>query len=66
MDTGEGRFEQFDSEAELRDKLDELRRQFPRMNEQAFSIGQEVEINGSKFRVSKITPKKMTLRILPR
>ena len=31
-----------------------------------FSVGEEVTIRDSKFRVLKITPKKITLRILPR
>ena len=31
-----------------------------------FSVGEEVTIRDSKFRVVKITTKKMTLRILPR
>lgn len=66
MDTGEGRFEQFDSEEELRNKLADLRNQFPRLNENSFRVGEEVEMKGSKFNVVKITPKKLTLRILPR
>ena len=66
MDTGEGRFEQFDSEEEMRNKLAELRDRFPRLNEFAFRVGEEVEIQGSKFKITRITPKKLTLRILPR
>lgn len=31
-----------------------------------FSVGEEVSIRDSKFRVVKITTKKITLRILPR
>ena len=31
-----------------------------------FSIGEEVTIRESKFRITKITEKKITLRILPR
>ena len=31
-----------------------------------FSIGEEVSIRDSKFRIVKITDKKITLRILPR
>ena len=31
-----------------------------------FSVGEEIAIRDSKFRIVKITPKKITLRILPK
>jgi hypothetical protein len=31
-----------------------------------FRVGEEVEVKGSRCKVIKITPKKITLRLLPR
>ena len=71
MDTGKGYMEQFKTEKELRDRMGKLSEQrkklFKNYTEETgiFRIGEEIEIKGSKFKVNKITPKKITLRILP-
>ena len=60
MDTGEGRLEMLE---ELR--LDALMEENPHRTD-IFSVGEEVTIRDSRFRITKITTKKITLRILPR
>ena len=60
MDTGEGRLEMLE---ELR--LDALMEENPHRID-IFSVGEEVTIRDSRFRITKITTKKITLRVLPR
>lgn len=60
MDTGEGRFRML-SESEVSSMmLQEPGRQ------DVFKVGEELRIKDSHFRITKITRKKMMLRILPR
>ena len=60
MDTGEGRLEMLE-EAQVRKKMFEE----PGRTD-IFSVGEEVLVKDSRFRITKITPKKLTLRVLPR
>lgn len=60
MDTGNGHLKMLDEQ----EKVDLLRLK-PRRTD-IFTIGEEVEVRDSRFRIVKITPKKITLRILPR
>jgi uncharacterized Zn finger protein len=60
MDTGEGAFE-------LYKKLQDLEAAHSEANPNCiFSVGEEVTVKDSRFRVVKITPKKLTLRLLKR
>ena len=59
MDTGQGGLRILD-EAEKEDLLTEN----PNRTD-IFSVGEKVIIKDSRFRIVKITPKKLTLRILP-
>lgn len=63
MDTGEGRFREATPE-----EVDEAKALEPVRGEKLhfFSVGEQFEIRGSLFKVVKITPKKLTLRVLPR
>lgn len=65
MDTGEGRFEQFDasSDEEVNEKLKILQKTYTRHGGM-FRVGEELEIRGSKFKIQKLTPKKMVLKLL--
>lgn len=66
MDTGEGRFKQFDSVSDL------LRDIAPKDDvpwesmDGVFSVGEKLTVKGSRFKVAKITPKKLILRLLPK
>lgn len=61
MDTGEGYFRQAtDKEIEKAEALE------PVSMNHFFGVGEQVEIRGSHFKVAKITPKKLILRLLPR
>ena len=64
MDTGNGRFEMLESERFNR--LISGEEEKPERAGGIFSIGEELEIDGSKFRVRKITRKDLILRLLPR
>jgi hypothetical protein len=65
MDTGEGRFEEFeaDNEEELNEKMKTLREKFTNHGG-VFRVGEEIEIRGSLFRVQSIRPKKLILKLL--
>ena len=60
MDKGDGFFKMLED----REK-DLLMNENPKRTD-IFTIGEEVKIRDSRFRIIKITPKKLTLRILPR
>ena len=60
MDTGEGYLKMLQEQ-----EAAELFEAKPHRTD-IFSVGEEVTIRDSKFRILKITPKKITLRILPR
>ena len=59
MDTGKGRMRMLTDERGRIVPTEELRRP-------AFRVGDEVDVNGSRFRITRVSPKKLTLRILPR
>ena len=61
MDTGRGNFEQFNDPTEI----EGLIKKYPNHGG-VFSIGEKIEVKGSRFKVVKITPKKLTLRLLKR
>jgi len=60
MDTGKGYFEMVDDE------------KIKKMNEEnipvgpLFQVGEELEIKGSRFRITYIRPDRMTLTLLPK
>ena len=61
MDSGEGKFvpmERTDWEYEM-----DMRAKYPK-SKGIFSVGEELEIRGSKFRVKKITPFGIMLKLL--
>ena len=60
MDTGEGRLEMLEAQRQA-----ELMNKKPGRTD-IFSVGEEVQVKDSRFRITKITPKKLTLRILAR
>jgi len=59
MDSGEGRFEQFDNPTQEAD----LREQFP-LHGGIFKVGEHIELKGSKFRVKSIKPTELRLKLL--
>jgi len=61
MDSGQGYFVTADNQKKLKNLIND----YPDHGG-IFSIGQIVEIKGSHFKVSKITPKKLILRLLPK
>jgi len=61
MDTGNGNFKLFDDENQTN-----LLKIFYRNLGGTFRVGEEVELKGSRFRVKKITPKELRLKLLPR
>lgn len=60
MDMGDGTFKQFENKA-LLDEYAKHNRTFG----STFRMGEEVELKGSRFRVKKITPKELRLKLLP-
>lgn len=61
MDTGEGKFKEF----EALEQLEELKKEFPKHGG-VFKIGEIVELKGSRFRVKNIKPDKLILKLLPK
>lgn len=64
MDTGEGRFKELEQ-----DTYDEYLSGTLEKPERAggiFSVGEEIEMRGSRFKVRKITRKDLILRLLER
>ena len=59
MDTGEGHFETFAT----MDELNKLKGVYPK-NKGIFTVGEELEIKGSNFRVKEITPFGIRLKLL--
>lgn len=62
MDTGEGRFEKFDLNISLED-LNKLKEKFPKAKG-IFTVGEELEIKGSSFKVTDISPLGIKLKLL--
>jgi len=67
MDQGNGRFKMLDDGA-LRDIFEKLTSQEQKMQTQKklFSVGEKVQVKDSHFRVTRITPKKLILKLLPK
>ena len=65
MDTGEGRFEMFESEEELKKNMHRLFNEYPRHGG-VFKVGEVLEIKGSMFRVKSVKPKELRLKLLPK
>lgn len=61
MDTGEGRFREFEKMEELPD----LQSEHPNHGG-VFTVGEEIELKGSRFRVKHISPKELRLKLLPK
>ena len=59
MDTGEGRFQELKSLSEL----EEMRNKYPK-SKGVFTVGEEIEIKGSRFRVKQISPFGIKLKLL--
>jgi len=60
MDTGEGRFEMFHP---LFEEKEGLRKKYPK-SKGVFTVGEELEIRGSRFRVVDISPFGIKLKLL--
>ena len=74
MDTGNGYFQQLRND-EVLENVKKVHEQLPTIQEAwndypkhggVFYVGQNLELDGSKFRVLAITKKTMTLRLLPK
>lgn len=65
MDTGEGKFEIFESDKELKEKMHELWNRYPNHGG-VFKVGEEVELKGSRFRVKSVKPNELRLKLLPK
>lgn len=63
MDTGKGRFEQFESMEKLIEAKTRLE-QLGKTVRGVFAVGDKLEIRGSYFEVQEIWPKKMVLKLL--
>ena len=61
MDTGEGRFKMM-----LEEEAAFIKKSSPNLMPRIFNVGEEVTIRESRFKIVKITPKKLTLRLLPK
>ena len=61
MDSGEGRFEEFEKPEQLAD----LQREYP-LHGGVFKKGEILEIRGSKFKIKTISPKELRLKLLPK
>ena len=59
MDTGEGRFEMYNGITEA--EQDRIR--WPK-SKGVFTVGEEIEIRGSKFKVKEISPFGIKLKLL--
>ena len=59
MDTGEGRFEMLNSMEDFSD----TRKKYPK-SKGVFTVGEELEIRGSRFRVKSISPFGIKLKLL--
>ena len=60
MDTRQGNFEMAENEAKLADLIEQYSN-----HGGIFTVGETVELKGSKFRVKSVNPKGLRLRLLP-
>ena len=65
MDTGKGQFEMFEDQEEMSRRLVELKKAGTPTGG-VFRLGEVVELKESRFKVVKITGRKLTLRLLPK
>lgn len=67
MDTGEGRFKGFTAsgEKEFKERMSELQKLYPGHGG-IFKVGEEVELKGSRFKISKILQGGLKLKLLPK
>ena len=67
MDQGDGMFKMFEAEnEEMLNKIEkELQEQHPEHGG-TFTVGEELEIRGSKFKIAKIMRNRMMLKLLPK
>jgi uncharacterized Zn finger protein len=65
MDTGEGKFEMFENDEEVKKRMHELWNRYPKHGG-VFKVGEEVELKGSRFRVKSIKPNELRLKLLPK
>lgn len=67
MDTGEGVFEVLDdvTDEELAERRSEMELRFPKHGGW-FRVGEEVELNGSRFRIKAVKPTELRLKLLKR
>jgi len=63
MDTGKGYFEQFESMEALHEAKTRLE-QLGGTVRGVFTVGEEIEIKGSHFKVQQIWPRKLVLKLL--
>jgi len=63
MDTGEGRFEEF--EYKPLEEYDNLKKKYPNAKGE-FHVGERLKIKGSLFKVKDISPFGMKLKLLKR
>ena len=64
MDQGNGNFKKFFAE-DIQAEEKKLHKEFPNHGG-TFTIGEELEIKGSKFKVMKIMRNRMMLKLLPK
>ncbi len=62
MDTGEGRFKQFNNTIE-NNELEKLKKRYPKHGG-VFTVGEEVELKGSRFRVRSVKGDQLRLKLL--
>lgn len=63
MDTGKGNFEQFESMEALNEAKSRIE-QLGGTVRGVFTVGEEIEIRGSRFKVQQIWPRKLVLKLL--
>jgi len=61
MDTGEGRFEQLPDLKRF--TVDKMRKKHPK-SKGIFTVGEEIEIRGSRFKIKDISPFGIKLKLL--
>jgi uncharacterized Zn finger protein len=61
MDTGKGKFKEF----QAMEELENLKQEFPKHGG-IFKVGEIVELKGSRFRVKSIKPTELRLKLLPK
>ena len=65
MDSGRGKFKMFEDEEKLFTWQEQLKKE-GKPTGSVFRLGEVVELKESRFKVVKITGRKLTLRLLPK